>query len=261
MEEAYRKSYRELYFGHWWWRAREEIIVDALRQAGLTRGGHILDVGCGGGLLFPRLAEFGEVEGIEADTDSAHESSSSNKIHIGTFDQSFKPPYRYELILLLDVLEHLPDPEAVLAHAVDLLTPSGLVMVTLPALNSLWTTHDDLNQHLRRYSKASFGKLAQLAGLNLRYSRYIFYWLALGKLMVRAKEGIVSTKPTPPGIPPRLINETLYRACLWEDAILRRFPIPFGNSLIAIGERARPPRRVDSFETTPSARVSSPGTI
>jgi trans-aconitate methyltransferase len=189
--------------------------------------------------MFPRLAEFGEVEGIEVDPAAASEGPArSNKIQVGRFDRSFQPGRRYELILLLDVLEHLEDAGAALAYAVELLAESGLVLVTVPALNYLWTTHDDLNQHLRRYSKGSFERLACAAGLNVRDSRYFFHWLAATKLAVRAKERFVSTQPKPPAIPPPLVNRLLYRASRWEELLVRRLPVPFGNSLLVLGDRA-----------------------
>lgn len=239
MEDAYRKCYRELYFNHWWWRAREETVVETLRRAGVQPGGYVLDVGCGGGLMFPRLAEFGEVEGIEVDAAAASEGpAQSNRIYVRPFDRSFQPGRRYALILLLDVLEHLEDAGAALAYAVELLAESGLVLVTVPALNYLWTTHDDLNQHLRRYSKGSFERLAREAGLNIRDSRYFFHWLAATKLAVRAKERLVPTQPKPPAIPPPLVNRLLYRASRWEELLLRRLPVPFGNSLLVVGDRA-----------------------
>jgi 2-polyprenyl-3-methyl-5-hydroxy-6-metoxy-1,4-benzoquinol methylase len=90
MEDAYRKRYRELYFNHWWWRAREEIIIETLRRVGVQPGGYVLDVGCGGGLMFPRLAEFGEVEGIEVDATAASEGPARfNRIHVGEYWRNF----------------------------------------------------------------------------------------------------------------------------------------------------------------------------
>ena len=238
MFDIYRKHYRELYFGHWWWRAREEIIAGAIRHAGIRPGGRILDVGCGGGLLFPRLGQFGTPEGIESDSELAREGDENYHIQVGDFDDSFAPGYRYELILMLDVLEHLEHPEQALRHALDLLTDTGRILVTVPALNWLWTTHDDLNMHLRRYTKRSLAQLADLAGVKLLEVRYIFHWLAAAKLLVRAKEAVIRTQPSPPKIPPAVLNGVLYRATLWEDSLLRPLALPIGNSLIALGGRA-----------------------
>ena len=63
MDPEYGLAYRELYRRHWWWRAREELIVRTLRSLRPPAAGRgtTLDVGCGDGLLFDRLAEFGAV--------------------------------------------------------------------------------------------------------------------------------------------------------------------------------------------------------
>ena len=66
MDSEYGKRYRELHENHWWWRAREEIVCEELRRRLADRTPvTILDVGCGDGLLFDRLQEFGGVDGIE----------------------------------------------------------------------------------------------------------------------------------------------------------------------------------------------------
>lgn len=67
----------------------------------------------------------------------------------------------YSLILMLDVLEHLEDPVGALQHAVDLLTPEGTLLITVPAFMALWTNHDVLNHHLTRYTKRSFSNVAR----------------------------------------------------------------------------------------------------
>ena len=66
MREDYALAYRRLYQEHWWWRAREALLVRELSRLRLPpSGGRLLDVGCGDGLFFERLAEFGAVEGVE----------------------------------------------------------------------------------------------------------------------------------------------------------------------------------------------------
>ena len=66
MDPKYGERYRELYEKHWWWRARTELIVDALHRLRPPQGWKdILDIGCGDGLFFDRLSSFGQVEGVE----------------------------------------------------------------------------------------------------------------------------------------------------------------------------------------------------
>src|SRR5262245_48449255 len=112
MDPEYAQQYREIYEKHWWWRARERLIlstIDKIQPKG--RRGSILDIGCGDGLLFDRLSAFGEVEGVEMDSSLVNPKSRwKDRIYVCSFDSSFRPRKQYSLILMLDVLEHFADP-------------------------------------------------------------------------------------------------------------------------------------------------------
>jgi 2-polyprenyl-3-methyl-5-hydroxy-6-metoxy-1,4-benzoquinol methylase len=124
MREDYLDLYRELYMRHWWWRAREKLILKTLRAQQPAQGWKsILDVGCGDGLFFDQLLRLGEVEGVEPSAALVNpESAHRSRIHICPLDENFQPGKQFSLILMLDVLEHLPDPAAALGRALALLT-------------------------------------------------------------------------------------------------------------------------------------------
>jgi 2-polyprenyl-3-methyl-5-hydroxy-6-metoxy-1,4-benzoquinol methylase len=239
VDPEYARRYRELYERHWWWRAREQFVLEVVRRqlpAGAPRS--ILDVGCGDGLLFDRLAEFGEVQGVESDPSLVGSANPHrHRIHIGPFDASFAPGKRYSLILMLDVIEHLPDPASALRRAVDLLEPDGLLVVTVPAFLLLWTTHDDLNHHFTRYTRHRFAMLARAAGVRVIRAEYFFHWLFPAKLAARLGEAVLHPRPAPPRIPPSWINEWLFRLSRLEQRLLTPLGLPFGSSLLVVGRR------------------------
>jgi SAM-dependent methyltransferase len=239
VEPGYAAYYRHLYENHWWWRARERIIVSHLERLRPPGGfGPILDVGSGDGLFFEKLAAFGEPEGVEEDAALVTPAGRARgPIHVGPFDESFRPSRRYALILLLDVLEHFRDDRACLRRALDLLAPGGLIVITVPAFRILWTAHDDVNQHVTRYTKATLGRLAADTGFRVDHTEYLFQWTALLKLAVRAKEALWRPGPALPPVPGRVVSGALRTAAVVEHALLRRLPIPFGSSLLAIGGR------------------------
>jgi SAM-dependent methyltransferase len=138
---------------------------------------------------------------------------------------------------MLDVLEHLPNPEAALRQAVELLAPGGILLVTVPAFMALWTRHDDLNHHYTRYTQRTLGMLAAAAGVQVSEMRYFFRWPAPAKLAVRLMEALVPGVPVPPTLPPRPLNWLLYTLSRLEERLLARAPIPFGTSVLAIGRR------------------------
>lgn len=235
MDASYAAHYGDLYRRHWWWRAREALVLRTLRRLRAGRGpGRILDVGCGDGLFFERLAELGEVEGIEPDASLISPGSPyADRITVAPFDERFQPGRRYSLVLMLDVLEHLADAEGALRHARSLLEPGGRLVITVPAFGWLWTHHDELNRHYLRYTRATFAAVAARAGLRVDETRYFFHWTVPGKLAVRAKERVLGPGG-PERVPPAPLNRALYLLSRAEQLAARAIPLPFGTSLLAV---------------------------
>lgn len=237
MLESYRLRYEDLYQRHWWWRVRADLIereLDRLHpKAGWKR---ILDVGCGNGLFFDRLRRFGKVEGVEPETALLDPSGRwYDAIQAVPFDTHYRPAHRYDVILMLDVLEHMAEPAAALRHAVSLLEPGGFAVITVPAFNWLWTRHDELNEHVQRFNRKSFRQLANSAGLRIIREAYLFQWLVPAKLLIRARERLGRGAPQPPTVPPRPINWLLTALSRAEAAVCAPLGLPFGSSLLISG--------------------------
>src|SRR5881397_977938 len=190
-----------------------------LRRCFGSRGDlRILDVGCGDGLFFDGLREFGDVEGIEPAADLVDPAGPHRaRITVAPFDETFRPHKRYSLILMLDVLEHLDHPAEAVRHACSLLEPGGRLLITVPAFRLLWTSHDVLNQHRTRFRKSTFRQLAERAGLRILDARYLFIWSFPAKLLVRMKEGLAGARPEVPRLPPPWVNRLLWKLCRAEN--------------------------------------------
>jgi 2-polyprenyl-3-methyl-5-hydroxy-6-metoxy-1,4-benzoquinol methylase len=237
MDAQYAAAYPELYRNHWWWRAREEILLRKIRSilAGV-REARILDVGCGAALFFDALQEFGSVEGIESDRAAVAQSGKwQSRIVVGELDDSYQPSAPSDLILMLDVLEHIQNPVYLLRRAAEILAPSGRILVTTPAFNWLWTAHDDLNHHVTRYTAGEMRRTVQGAGLIALENGYIFQSLVVPKLLVRAKEAVTSASAHIPRIPPPALNRAIQTWFRQEYAIAGW--LPFGGSLLTIAAR------------------------
>lgn len=244
MDTGYGARYRALFERHWWWRARERVILDTLaahRPAAGYRA--ILDIGCGDGLFFNRLLDIpgvSLVEGIEpAEALVSPHGPHRARITVAPFDDSFVPPRQYSAILMLDVLEHLPDPTGALRHALSLLEPGGVILVTVPAFMALWTRHDQLNHHHTRYDARSFRALAAASAMRIHAMRYFFRWTAVAKVMTRVIETLLRGEPKAPEVPAPLINRALYGLSRLEERVIGGLPLPFGSSLLVVGGRSR----------------------
>ncbi len=177
MEENYRAEYEQLYRAHWWWRAREAILIGVLRRRRPKPGAAILDVGCGNALSFAALAEFGTVRGIEVDA-RLLDDSRPVRAHISTeplgaplYDD---PRWRFDVITALDVLEHIDDDRHALASMAGMLNPGGLMVITVPAFELLWDRHDTLNHHRRRYTARGLKRSLAACGVDVIELRYLF---------------------------------------------------------------------------------------
>jgi SAM-dependent methyltransferase len=236
MDPQYARDYRELYDNHWWWRAREDLILATLERLRPGGGwGPILDIGCGDGLFFPKLSRLGDVSGIEMDPTGVTPGGPwASRIVIRPFDQSFQPGRLFGLVLLLDVLEHFADPLPMLRRSIELVDATGTLLITVPAFRSLWTSHDDLNHHYARYTRSALAELVEASGGEVRQARYFYQWMVPLKLAAHLKESVFPVTPAAPRVPPAWLNALLYRASLLEHRIPASIAPPFGSSLLLV---------------------------
>jgi len=232
---------------HWWFVARRKIVLSLLekylpRQSDLK----ILDVGCGTGLMLEHLRPFGAVEGM----DSSQEAISYSKRLVGeTVWQGALPEAlqgisdKYDIITALDVIEHIEDDLAALRAISGALAPGGRLLCTVPAFNFLWSAHDTINHHKRRYRKPELQAKLQAAGLTVKkisyYNTLLFPLIAatrmLGSRFQKKAAGHRGESDVKPVIAP--INFALCSVFGFEKHLLKAINLPFGVSLIAVAEK------------------------
>jgi SAM-dependent methyltransferase len=198
----------------------------------------ILDVGCGDGLFFERLASFGEVEGLEPDASIVTDPRWRDKIRHDRLAAGFSPAKPYDLILLLDVLEHIEDDRAALDAAFQALEPGGRLLLTVPAMPWLWSRHDEVNEHYRRYTARGLRQTLSRSGFHVESIRYFFLWTVAPLLARRvlAPAGLPAAEYSVP-IPPGPLNAALDCWSRVEHAVGRWIPWPVGSSVLAVGRR------------------------
>lgn len=238
MDPQYGSGYARLYREHWWWRAREEYLERLLvRLIGTEDIGATFDFGCGDGLFFPILQRFSRerARGFEAERSLLDASGPwFDRIETGAFHDDASEHGRYGLVVALDVLEHLQDPAATMRILRARLRRGGWFIATVPAFPQLWTAHDDINHHHRRYRLPDLEALIRDSGLQVVESRYFFVWLAIVKWIVAWKERVVRPTPAPPDVPWAPINTVALALTRWEQAIIGDQHPPFGSSAIVV---------------------------
>lgn len=239
VQAAYAQRYRTLWERHWWWRSREALLLATIeRLATRLTIGRILDVGCGDGLFFEALARFGSVDGLEPDETLLENCDRRGRIKVGALGPEYQADSPYDLVLMLDVLEHIDDDLAALESARQALRPGGCLLLTVPAMPWLWSRHDEANAHFRRYRREGLRGVLGRAGFVVESTRFYFAW-TVGPMLLRrwlapAGRGTSDYDVT---IPPTPINRLLKAYTRVEHAVGRVIPWPVGSSLLAIARR------------------------
>ncbi|MDX2036879.1 MAG: class I SAM-dependent methyltransferase [Isosphaeraceae bacterium] len=242
MDLAYGEAYRTLWERHWWWRSRERYLRSRLDRLASNGGlGRILDVGCGDGLFFDVLAGYGEVEGLETDGSLVRDPERRDRITVGTLEtlSGERGLASFDVVLMLDVLEHIDDDRAALEDVFSLLGPGGRLVLTVPAMPWLWSRHDEVNEHRRRYTARMLREVIESAGFEIEELRPFFAWtiLPMGLRRLLSPSGS-NGRPYRVAIPPGPINRALIRLSDWDHALSTRVRLPWGSSLYAAAKRA-----------------------
>jgi SAM-dependent methyltransferase len=177
--------------GSFWFNHRNRCIAEAVGQ--WSPSGFILDVGGGNGYVAGGLIQAGhEAVVLEPGDEGARNARTLRKIpHVicaTLADAAFKPA-SVPAIGLFDVLEHVDDDEGFVAEMRRILRPDGLVYVTVPAHQWLWTIEDVEAGHFRRYSTHQLASRFEAAGFEVLYVTYFFELLVVPVYLLRTLPG------------------------------------------------------------------------
>lgn len=240
MDEFMYGEFFEFERTHWWFVARRYILINLLRdyiQPSPTN--RILDLGCGAGLTLQSLSRFGRVFGLDASETAIHYSrkNSDGPLVLGSLEEGlpFKPR-AFRLITMLDLLEHVKDDVSAVVSVTALLEKDGLLVCTVPAFPALWSRHDEVNRHLRRYDKAELAATLTAAGLSIKKITY-FNCFLFGPIWIRRQLNrmVAATADRSDFTHVSRLPNTCLRALFQSEYHwLRGHSFPFGVSLLAI---------------------------
>jgi 2-polyprenyl-3-methyl-5-hydroxy-6-metoxy-1,4-benzoquinol methylase len=226
---------------HWWFVARNRIIMDMIsRRVRLPEGSRILDVGCGTGGMLATMARAYHASGIDPSPLAIAycRKRGLSDVTCGTLDNLAPRSPGFDLITLLDVIEHVFDDGEMLSRSHGLLRPGGHALVTVPAYPFLWSEHDVANHHYRRYWKGQLIARLRKAGFRVLQASYLNSLLLPAVLGMRwlakfRKSGRDGTLDEPrPWI--SLLLQTLFAS---ERYVLRCGSLPAGTSILALAQK------------------------
>ena len=238
MERIVYQQMAELDDRHWWYRARRRIIADLIRrEARLPEDAQILELGCGTGHNLAMLAGFGHVEGLELDDEARalSEKRLGRKVMSSPLPELAEVPNRHDdLIGAFDVIEHIDEDEGALASIATKLKRGGTFVMTVPAHQWMWSAHDVVNHHKRRYSRRGLKRLIGASPLQLERVGYFNSLLFPIAVAERAASKLRGKSDADVKLPPAPLNLALEKVFAAERYLVGRLPLPPGLSLFAV---------------------------
>jgi SAM-dependent methyltransferase len=228
---------------HWWFVGRRAVINAMLDTIELPSAGTILEAGCGTGGNFATLARRGQIAAFEPHIDAiafAQTRHPAVEVRQGSLPRDL--PYdlgSFDLVAALDVLEHVEEDRESASALVSLIRPGGWLIVTVPAHQTLWGSHDRRLHHRRRYGRRQLLSLfeeldvdlVRITPFNIVLSPIAFTYRIGERLLGLDLGNQERLLPWP-------INGILGALFSAEAALVRaRVPLPFGLSYAAVYRR------------------------
>jgi SAM-dependent methyltransferase len=238
MERVVYQQMAELDQRHWWYRARRRVLADLIRrEVRPPADAAILEIGCGTGHNISMLTQFGRVDAVELDDEAralAERRLGRAVMSAPLPELAGVPTRHYDIVGAFDVIEHIDDDGAAIEAIASTLKAGGKFVMTVPAHQWMWSAHDTVNHHKRRYSKAALRRLIEGSPLKLQklgYFNSLLFPLAVAERLASKARGKDEADLKLPMAP---LNAALEWAFAAERHLVGRVPLPPGLSLFAV---------------------------
>lgn len=241
MDRAVYDRMAEIDGEHWWFVGRRAIVAKLIeRYAPAERPLRILEVGCGTGSNIAMLEQFGRVDAIEPDDGARAVATQRSGVAVkGGFLPAAADALEdgaYDLIVLLDVLEHIPGDREALTALAPKLKPSGKLVLTVPAAPWMWSAHDVAHHHQRRYTAATLTRVLAKGGFRPVHRGHFNSLLFPAIAAARALGQVTRRSGGDDAMPGGLVNRVLGGLFGAERHWIGRVSLPFGVSLAVVAE-------------------------
>jgi len=227
---------------YWWFLGRQKIIVSVLeKEIGPNSNCKILDIGCGTGGTTLSLNQFGSTYGIDSSF-SALKYCNQRGLEKVVKSSSYELPFSsnsFDLVTILDVLEHIKNDLKVLKEVKRVLKKDGTILITVPAYQFLWSEHDLAVSHYRRYNSKTLSSIINQSGFKVvrisYFVSFLFPLLAVYRIASKLKKSKSNPKSHLIQLPTS-INILLQKILHLENWILDKTNLPFGLSIVCVAK-------------------------
>lgn len=246
MDKEYFKEYFYNERNHWWFLVREKIIgyelTKLLKEKDFNRTIKILNVGCATGRTSEFLEKFGEVISLEYDEDCYNfvkEKLNINIVNGSVLDLPFENEI-FDVVCAFDIIEHVHDDLKAAEEMKRVLKNNGNLILTVPAFNFLWSEHDEINFHFRRYTKKTLLNTLNVFKLNKTYffNSILFIPIAIVRLLSKFKSKKLEKKSDFKRFNSSLVSKILYFIFHIDLFLIKnKFKPKFGTSIFLIASK------------------------
>lgn len=239
--QEYDKMYH-LEETNWWYTGRRDLVLKIVAQIDKEslKPLKILDAGCGTGINLKHLQNHSDSYGIDISKEALRYSGNRG-LHSLICCSADRLPFSdeiFDLVLALDVIEHIDKDLAAVNEFYRVLKHGGRLIITVPAFQFLWSEHDQVVHHKRRYTRSSVLNILQLGGFENEKATYwnivLFLPVAVMRLLKRFRASIGISKQTDLIEIPSFLNKILICILIIENRILDKFNLPFGVSVMCL---------------------------
>lgn len=243
MQEVVYHSNYEIEETYFWFLARNEILKKIIKtKTNLKKGDSVIDIGCGtGGFAKVLDNEKYDVSCLDTEELAIQYCKKRNlkNLYLGNL-KSFQKQnqVKFKAAFMLDVIEHIEDDQDVVNDVYKILDDGGYFIAAVPAFQWLWSKHDEIHMHYRRYNKTNFAPLFKKAGFKIEYISYFNTFLFFPAVLKRFVDKLLKKESDKPVDElSSNINSLFFKIFKAEKNFLTKFSFPFGLSILLIARK------------------------
>lgn len=241
MQEIVYHTNFELENNYFWFVSRAKILLKILKtRTNLNNESNVIDIGCGTGGFASELDKLYNVTCLDTEPIALEycKKRGLTDLHQGILEDFDPNGKKFDSAFMLDVIEHIEDDKEVVSQVYDLLEEGSYFLATVPAYQWMWSHHDVMHMHYRRYTKPNFEKLLKDAGFNIEYSSYYNTFLFPAVLLKRAIDKLTGAKKEDPVEEvPEILNKLFEKIFSFESKFLPGMSFPFGLSIVVLAKK------------------------